>query len=59
MPKEEGLRTTVFELGRNADNLFEVERRLFNRETIVPGPRADSAARPQLPPLDTLAARIA
>ena len=60
MPEREGLRTTVFELGGYAGNLFELERRLFNRDrTQISGPRADTGvARPQLPPLDAIASRV-
>jgi 5-methylcytosine-specific restriction protein B len=64
MPHQEGLRTTVWELGRSAANLLELEQRLFRRDTAaaaaVPGkvaPARVPLAVP-LPPLDPLAARI-
>jgi 5-methylcytosine-specific restriction protein B len=54
MPQSEGPRTTVFELGRSAANLLELEKRLFHRDmTALRPPETDS-----LPPLDRLAARI-
>jgi 5-methylcytosine-specific restriction protein B len=31
MPEKEGLQTTVFELGRKAKNLLELEQRLFEK----------------------------
>jgi 5-methylcytosine-specific restriction protein B len=62
IPDPEGLRTVVWELGRNASNLLELERRLFRREPgeAVVKPRAvtDTAAPTPLPPLDALAERI-
>jgi 5-methylcytosine-specific restriction protein B len=62
MPVTEGPRTTVFELGRNADNLLEIERRVFHRGPIPASagqssPGVSNITVP-LPPLDPLAARI-
>jgi 5-methylcytosine-specific restriction enzyme B len=60
MPEQEGLRTTVWELGRSAANLLELEQRLFHRPTAAPHAvgQATVAVVHQLPPLDPLAARI-
>jgi len=63
MPKPEGLRFTVFELGRVAENLLELEQRLFRRDqTISPlvgkSTAQVSSATPALPPLDPIAARV-
>lgn len=63
MPDQEGPRTTVYELGKSAANLLELEQRLFRRD-----PTAVSILRPvtpaaepvpaTLPPLDQFSARI-
>jgi 5-methylcytosine-specific restriction enzyme B len=63
MPQQEGLRTTVQELGKSAANLLEIERRLYRRNgaaSAIPreiGLPVESAAAP-LPSLDRLSARI-
>jgi 5-methylcytosine-specific restriction enzyme B len=58
MPQEEGLQTTVMELGRNAENLLEVERRLsaWKQEGTVAGPRAEGGD--PLPELDPMTKRV-
>lgn len=61
MPEPEGLRTTVFELGKNAANLLELERRLFQRDATASSLHATGRftnAPLLLPDLDPLAARI-
>jgi 5-methylcytosine-specific restriction enzyme B len=62
MPNQEGLQNIVWELGRNAPNLLELERRLSRREppiTVVEtGPVTSAASLTPLPPLDALAERI-
>lgn len=61
MPDQEGLRTTVWELGRSAKNLLELERRLFIRGPVaaaVPRYTATAAAALSLPPLDPVTARV-
>ena len=61
MPDPEGPRTTVYELGRSAANLLELEQRLYRRGPAAASiprsvvPVAESAA---LPPLDPFSARI-
>jgi 5-methylcytosine-specific restriction enzyme B len=63
MPDQEGPRTTVYELGRSAANLLELEQRLSRRGAV---PAAVSAPRPvvpaaetvPMPPLDQFAVRI-
>jgi 5-methylcytosine-specific restriction protein B len=63
MPEQEGLRTTVFELGKSAKNLLELEQRLARRGPVpataptsrVVVPAAETAP---MPPLDQFAARI-
>jgi 5-methylcytosine-specific restriction protein B len=63
MSEPEGLRTTIYELGRSTANLLELERRLFTSKTKtgrVPSPampRAPSERAP-LPPLDGFGARV-
>jgi 5-methylcytosine-specific restriction protein B len=63
MPDQEGRRTTVYELGRSADNLLELERRLSRRDPAAVSisqavtPKAEPALAP-LPPLDQFSARI-
>lgn len=56
MPAQEGLRTTVFELGKNAANLLEIERHLSHRNLPVNPPMLPELAPP--PALDPLSARI-
>ncbi len=62
MPEPEGPRTTVFELGKSAANLLELERHLFRRDPVAPSLYATTAhsasAGGPLPDLDPLAARI-
>ena len=62
MPAQEGLRTTVHQIGKYADNLLELEHRVFNRDRtpiIAPQTGADKRHPPiQLPVLDRIAARI-
>ena len=62
MPAQEGLRTTVHQIGKYADNLLELEHRVFNRDRtpiIAPQTGADKRHPPiQLPVLDRFAARI-
>jgi 5-methylcytosine-specific restriction enzyme B len=60
MPEREGLLTTVHELGRSAENLFELEHRLFNRgqKPTSQGASAKITSISQLAPLDSIAARI-
>ena len=58
MPQEEGLRTSVAELGRSAENLLELERRLYasriRGDVIAPSP----AGILPLPELDATAKRV-
>lgn len=61
MPEPEGPRTTVFELGKNAANLLELERRLFERDATavsLHSTRGFTNVASLLPDLDALAARI-
>ncbi|MGJ4916165.1 AAA family ATPase [Bradyrhizobium sp. HKCCYLRH2060] len=63
MPEQEGPRTTVFELGRSAANLLELEQRLSWRSpapATAPTPRLVVPAAETAPmlPLDPFAARI-
>ena len=63
MPDQEGPRTTVYELGRSAANLLELEQRLYRRDpAAVPVLRPVTAeTKPvpaTLPPLDQFSARI-
>jgi 5-methylcytosine-specific restriction protein B len=63
MPEREGLRTTVYELGKSANNLLELETRLFNRERAPvvaarEGEHTHGLPRQPLPPLDPIAARL-
>ncbi len=60
MPTQEGLRTTVYELGRNAQNILEVERRIFNdgRALSIPATRSTATSLTALPALDPIAGRI-
>lgn len=63
MSEPEGLRTTVYELGRSTANLSELERRLFVGKTKtghVPSPAIPTTTpeRAPLPPLDEFGARV-
>jgi 5-methylcytosine-specific restriction enzyme B len=59
MPGQEGLQNIVWELGRNASNLLELERRRQLGPTIVePGPVTGEEPPTPLPPLDPLSERI-
>jgi 5-methylcytosine-specific restriction enzyme B len=61
MPVLEGPRTTVYELGRNAANLLELEQRLSRRApaaTSKPHVVVSKAETASLPPLDPFSARI-
>ncbi|WP_284947261.1 AAA family ATPase [Acidisoma cladoniae] len=63
MPDQEGPRTTVYELGRSAANLLELEQRLSRRGTLpaavsAPRPFAPAAETAPMPPLDQFALRI-
>jgi 5-methylcytosine-specific restriction protein B len=57
MPETEGLRTTVFEVGRSAANLLELETRLFNRSSKPDRPPGNKEPE-SLRALDPLAARV-
>ena len=63
MPDQEGLRTTVYELGRSAANLLELEQRLYRRDPAAvsilrPVTPEATPVRTALPPLDPFSARI-
>lgn len=65
LPQPEGPRTTVFELGRNGENLLELEHKIFSGGVSnSPASRLHTArakaatAVTQLPPLDQFAARV-
>jgi 5-methylcytosine-specific restriction protein B len=62
MPVTEGPRTAVYELGRVADNLLEIEKRLYQRDPIDSANQRISsgaaAGTVPLQPLDPLAGRI-
>lgn len=61
MPDPDGPRTTVYELGRRAANLLELEQRLFRRDpAAVPKSRVvvRKTEGAPLPPLDSFSARI-
>ena len=63
MPDQEGPRSTVYELGRSAANLLELEQRLSRRGTLpaavsAPRPVAPAAETAPMPPLDQFALRI-
>ena len=63
MPDQEGPRTTVYELGRSAANLLELEQRLSRRGPVpaavsTPRPLVPAAETALLTPLDQFAARI-
>ena len=63
MPDQEGPRTTVYELGKSATNLLELEQRLSRRGPVpdavsTPRPVAPAAETVPMPPLDQFAARI-
>jgi len=54
MPDQEGPRTTVYELGKSAANLLELEQRLFRRGPVPP---AVSTPRPVVPAVKTVPRR--
>lgn len=62
LPQAEGPRTTVYELGKNGENLLALERRLFEGGAGsfgAPKPSAGvSASLTQLPQLDPFASRV-
>ena len=63
MPDQEGPRTTVYELGRSAANLLEVEQRLSRRGPVpatvsTPRPVVPAAETAPMPLLDQFDARI-
>jgi 5-methylcytosine-specific restriction protein B len=63
MQHAEGLRTTVFEIGRHAENLLQLEQRLFHRGALPQAVIAASNAPTDksigiMQPLDPLTARI-
>ena len=61
MPDQEGPRTTVYELGRSAANLLELEQKLSRRglaHVSEPNPVVEEAEPAPLPPLDPFSARI-
>jgi 5-methylcytosine-specific restriction protein B len=62
LPHQEWLLTTVIELGRNPENVLEIERRLYDRSgSTIPVPKQQPSAEytpAPLPPLDAIAARI-
>jgi 5-methylcytosine-specific restriction protein B len=60
LPELEGPRTTVFEIGRNATNLLDLEQHLLGRKGSVPeaGPPKPRVPSVALPPLDDLALRV-
>jgi 5-methylcytosine-specific restriction protein B len=61
MPDQEGLRTTVYEIGKSAANLLELEQRLSKAGPVADNvPRAvlQEAVPAPLPPLDQFPARI-
>jgi 5-methylcytosine-specific restriction protein B len=61
---QEGPRTTVYELGKNANNLLELEGRLFRRDRTTLGARLGArvpvanSISPPLPSLDPFTARV-
>jgi 5-methylcytosine-specific restriction protein B len=57
MPQLEGLRTTVFELGKSAENLLELERRLHASKTKATEPPQGPGPQP-LTDLDPTAKRV-
>jgi 5-methylcytosine-specific restriction protein B len=63
LPDQEGPRTTVYELGRSAANLLELEQRLYRRDpAAVPVLRPVTAETKPVPaalaPLDQFSARV-
>jgi 5-methylcytosine-specific restriction protein B len=63
MPDQQGPRTTVYELGRSATNLLELEQRLYRRDPAAvsilrPVTPEATPVRTALPPLDPFSARI-
>jgi 5-methylcytosine-specific restriction protein B len=60
LPEQEGLRTTVFELGKHPQNILELEQRLFEGRGLAPTSAKVStqSATPALSPLDPFAVRV-
>jgi 5-methylcytosine-specific restriction enzyme B len=62
MPHQEGLRSTVVELGRNAENLLELEQRLYRGDptaTSIPdAAKLSPVPAATLPSLDPFVARV-
>lgn len=61
LPEQEGLKTTVYELGRSAVNLLELEQRLSLRKPKVDARLVAHMMKSRinpLPPLDPLSARV-
>ncbi|MBR0831341.1 AAA family ATPase [Bradyrhizobium manausense] len=65
LPQPEGPRTTVYELGRNGENLLALERKMVDGRALSSpaAPRTNerataTATAMQLPPLDPFAARV-
>jgi 5-methylcytosine-specific restriction protein B len=59
MPEPEGLRTTVFEVGKSPPNLLELETRLFDRSHDAKTRRPSDQGSPEpLQALDPVAARV-
>jgi 5-methylcytosine-specific restriction protein B len=61
LPDLEGPRTTVWELGKSATNLLEIEQRLSRRGPLTIRDTRQAAAEPEskaLPPLDAFSARL-
>ena len=62
LPTPEGPRTTVYEIGKWANNVLEIERRVQGQRQGTPRPvperRAVTESAPSLPPLDAWSARV-
>ncbi len=63
MPDKEGPRTTVYELGRSAANLLDLEQRLYRRDLPAASVPRSATAEPMsvpaaLAPLDQFSARV-
>jgi 5-methylcytosine-specific restriction protein B len=57
LPKSEGLRTTVFPIGKNPENIIEIERRLLEGDPI-PAPKLSQIAPTRALRLDGIPGRI-